>query len=339
MYTRMIAIFLVLAGGMATLPAIAGTLADVRQRGELHCGVHGDLAGFAARTPAGTWAGFDVDLCRAVAAAVLGSADKVVFTPASAEDRFAQLAGKQFDLLARNTTWTLARDAGDGVRFVAVNYYDGQGFMVRKAAGLRSTLQLGGQRVCVSRATTSALNVRDYFTVNRMPLELVESEDAAAALAAYAAGRCDALTSDMSQLYSLRTGLEQPAEHQILPELISKEPLAPAVRDDDLQWFNIVRWTLFALVEAEEMGIDSANVERIRANAERPEIKRLLGVEDDLGAGLGLPADWAYQVVRQVGNYAEVFDRNLGDGSALKMNRGINALWLDGGLMFAPPMR
>ena len=339
MHKRLIATFLVLLCGLAALPAGAGTLEDVRKRGELRCGVHGDLPGFAARTPAGSWSGFDVDLCRAVAAAVLGSADKVSFTPASTEERFSQLAGKQFDVLARNTTWTLARDAGAGAQFAAVSYYDGQGFMVRKAAGLRSTLQLGGKRVCVSRATTSALNVRDYFAVNRMPLELVETGDAAAALAAYAGGRCDALTSDMSQLYSLRTGLDQPAEHEILPELISKEPLAPAVRDDDPQWFNIVRWTLFALVEAEEMGIDSANVERIRTNAERPEIKRLLGVEDDLGAGLGLPADWAYQVVRQVGNYAEVFDRNLGDGSALKMNRGINALWLDGGLMFAPPMR
>ena len=328
---------LLLLSGLAVVAAQAGTLEDVKQRGQLRCGVHGNLPGFATQTPA--WAGFDVDFCRAVAAATLGDAGKVAFTTASLEGRLAQLAAGDFDVLARNTTWTLARDAGKGVRFVATSYFDGQGFMAPQKAGLRSTLELAGARVCVPKATTSALNVRDYFTTHRMPLTLVEAADNQAALTAYRNGECDVLTSDMSQLFGLRTLLDDPAAHEVLPELISKEPLSPAVRADDPKWFNIVRWTLFAMVEAEEMGIDSTNVERIRASASRPEIKRLLGVEDSLGVGLRLPADWAFQIIRQVGNYAEVFERNLGGGSPLRMNRGINALWLDGGLMFSPPMR
>jgi general L-amino acid transport system substrate-binding protein len=330
-------LLLVSAGAFAS--AQATTLDEVKQRGELRCGINGDLPGFSARNAGDTWAGFDVDFCRAVAAAVLGDADKVSFVVTSPDDRVARLAAGEYDVLARNTTWTLSRDAGSGVHFVAASYYDGQGFMTRGSSGLRSALELDGKQVCVLEGTTSALNVRDYFTTHRMQLSLSVMDGQEQALEAYEDGKCEVLTSDMSQLFSLRTRLAQPAEHRILPELISKEPLSPAVRGNDMQWFNIVRWTLFALVEAEEMTIDSANVARIRASAQRPEFRRLLGTEGDLGARLGLAGDWAYQVIRQVGNYAEIFDRNLGDGSPLKMNRGINALWLDGGLLFSPPMR
>jgi general L-amino acid transport system substrate-binding protein len=330
-------LLLVFAGAVAS--AQASTLEAVKQRGELRCGINGDLPGFSARNAGDSWAGFDVDFCRAVAAAVLGDADQVSFVATSPEDRIARLAAGEYDVLARNTTWTLHRDAGSGVHFVGVSYYDGQGFMANDASGLRSALELDGKRVCVLKGTTSALNVRDYFTTHRMKLSLNELDDQAQALEAYGNGQCDVLTSDMSQLFSLRTRLAQPADHRILPELISKEPLSPAVRSDDMSWFNIVRWTLFALVEAEEMNIDAANVGRIRDNAKRPEFRRLLGVEGDLGERLGLANDWAYQVIRQVGSYAEIFDRNLGNGSALKMHRGINALWLDGGLLFSPPMR
>ncbi|MFZ5557600.1 MAG: amino acid ABC transporter substrate-binding protein [Pseudomonadota bacterium] len=323
----------------AAAPVQAGTLDQVKSRGAVRCGVHPGLPGFAARDAVGQWRGFDADFCRAVAAAVLGDANRVEFVPLDTEKRFAALAAGEVDVLSRNTTWTLQRDAAMGITFTGVSYFDGQGFLARRGEGLRSALQLDGARVCAIRGTTSIDNVRTYFQVNVMRAVVVPVDNADAALAQFEAGKCNVITSDQSQLYALRTRLSRPETAVVLPEVISKEPLGPAVRAGDEQWFKIVRWTLNVLLAAEEHGVSSDNVMRVRDAAQHPDLTHLFGEEDGYGAALGLPKDWALQIVRQVGNYQQVFERNLGGGSPLRIGRGLNAVWKNGGLLYSPPIR
>lgn len=317
----------------------AATLESVREHGALRCGVNGSIPGLSHRSEGGVWSGLDVDFCRAVAAAVLGDADKVEFTPLSTKERLNALAQGRIDVLARNTTWTLHRELSHGVDFVGINYYDGQAFMVPREAGLHSALELGGTTLCTLADSTSVRHAEQYFRLNRMKHRLLTFDSVEAARTAYLAGECDALTSDQSQLYALRFTFEDPKAHRILPELISKEPLGPAVAGGDDAWFDIVQWTLFAQIDAEEMEIDSSNVDRIKDQAQSDAVRYLLGLEGDSGKALGLDPDWAYQIIKQVGNYGETFERNLGKQSPLKIKRGLNALWRDGGLMYAPPVR
>lgn len=315
----------------------ASTLEEVRKRDNLRCGVNGSVPGLSSfQESGGTWSGLDTDICRAVAAATLGDAQKVTFVPLSNQDRLNALKQNRVDVLARNTTWTLGRDTEMGIHFVGVSYYDGQGLMVPKAKGLHSVLELDDASICVQSGTTSIDNIKRFFTFNRMGVKLVPFDSAEAARQAYLAGDCDAVTSDQSQLYALRDSLSDPSAHRILPEVISKEPLSPAVRAGDDQWFDIVRWTLFALIDAEELGISSKNVEQVRSQAKNPSIRGFLGLEGNTGAGMGLNANWGYDIIRQVGNYAEIFDHNL---RPLGIKRGLNALWRDGGLLYAPPIR
>ena len=326
----------------ATLMAGAGmadTLADVKARGELNCGVNTGLVGFAAPDANGNWTGFDVDFCKAVAAAVLGDATKVKYVPTTGQTRFTALSSGEVDILARNSTWTFQRDTDLKLDFIGVNYYDGQGFMVREALGVNSALQLSGATVCVQSGTTTELNLADYFRANNLEYNPVVIESQADVNAAYDSGRCDALTTDASGLYASRLELGNPDEHIVLPEIISKEPLGPAVRQGDEEWFDIVRWTLFAMLNAEELGVTSANVEEMAKSTKNPDVARLLGAEGEYGKDLRLPKDWAVQIVKQVGNYGEIFDRNVGAGSELKIERGLNALWNKGGLQYAPPVR
>lgn len=337
MYIRRTApLFLALLLIAFSLSAGASTLDKVRKRGELLCGVNGSVAGLSLRDSQGRWSGLDVDICHAVAAATLGDASKVKFVPLSNQERLQALAQERIDLLARNTTWTLQRDTEQGMSFVGVSYYDGQGLMVPAAKGYRSALELDGVSVCVQTNTTSADNIKRYFTRHRMGATLLAFDSLRVQRQAYVEQKCDVLTSDHSQLYALRAGLESPTAHRILPEMISKEPLSPAVRKGDSQWQDIVRWTLFTLIDAEEQGMNSENISRIRKGAKSPQIRRFLGVESNAGAGMGLEADWAYNIISQVGNYGEMFDRNLG---RLGIKRGINALWRDGGMLYAPPIR
>jgi general L-amino acid transport system substrate-binding protein len=316
--------------------AHTATLDEARQRNSIRCGVNGELPGLSLRQADGSWSGMDVDLCRAVAAAVLGDADRVEFVPLSNEERLSALTDERIDLLARNTTWTLSRDTTKGIRFVGTSYFDGQGLMVPRAKGHRSVLELSGISVCVQAHTTSPGNLQRFFTMNRMSVQVLPFEDARAQLAAYEAGKCDALSTDQSQLYALRSTLQDPKAHMILPEIISKEPLGPAVRDGDPQWADVARWTLYALIEAEEQGISSVNVEQARRQATNPVIQGFLGTKGDTGSAMGLDAEWAYRIIGQVGNYSEIFERNLG---RLGIKRGLNALWRDGGLLYAPPVR
>ncbi len=317
----------------------ADTLDDVKQRGTLRCGVNGEVPGLSFKDAGGVWSGLDVDFCRAVAAAVLGSADKVEYVPVSTANRFDILREGEIDLLSRNTTWTLSRDLDLGIVFVAPLYYDGQGFMVKRATNSLSALELGDKPVCAIADTTSAENAERYFVRNRMALELKQFPDIKAATQAYLGGECFALTTDQSQLHAVRAGLEVPNDHRILPEVISREPLSPAVRREDARWFDIVRWTLFTLIDAEEEGINSGNVEQARERARSAEVRLLLDVDGETGKLLGLEPGWGVRVVAQVGNYAELFERNLGSGSPLKIKRGLNALWRDGGILYAPPAR
>ncbi len=327
--------------GLGATAAQADTLSDVKAKGFVQCGVNGsNLAGFGAQDSSGNWAGLDVDLCKAVAAAVFGDATKVKFTPLSAKDRFPALQSGEIDLLARNTTWSVSRDSQLGFDFRAVNYYDGQGFMVKKELGVKSALELSGASVCVQSGTTTELNLADYFRSNNMDFKPVVFEAQDEADAAYNAGRCDAYTTDASGLYSIRLKMANPDDHMVLPEIISKEPLGPAVRQNDSKWFDIVSWSHYAMVAAEEFGITTANLEEMKKSA-NPDIKRFLGEEADstIGADLGLPKDWAVQIIAAVGNYGESFERNVGTGSPLKIDRGLNALWTKGGLQYAPPVR
>lgn len=325
-----------LAGGQAQAGA---TFDAVKARGELVCGVHTGLFGFAAPDDKGVWKGLDVDMCRAVAASVLGNADKVRYVPLSAQARLTALQSGEIDMLARNTTWTLTRDTANGLNFTNVNYYDGQGFMVRKSLGVKSAKELSGATVCVQTGTTTELNLADYFRANKLDLKPVTIEKYEEVTAAYFAGRCDAMTSDVSQLAAIRANdAPAPADHVILPEIVSKEPLAVVVRHGDDQWFDVVKWSIAAMVEAEEKGLTSANVDAALASPD-PTVKRLLGVTPGMGAALGVDEKWAYTIVKQVGNYAESFERNVGMGSKLQLPRGLNALWTQGGLMYTAPIR
>lgn len=328
----------VIAMSVSALSASAATLDDVKAKGFVQCGVSQGLPGFSNPDSAGNWTGIDVDLCRGVAAAVFGDATKVKYTPLSAKERFTALQSGEIDVLSRNTTWTATRDTTLGLNFAGVNYYDGQGFMVRKDLGVKSALELSGASVCTNTGTTTELNVADYFTSNKLEYEIVAFEKADEVVAAYDAGRCDVYTTDQSGLYAQRLKLTNPADHTVLPEIISKEPLGPVVRQGDDQWFNLVKWTHFAMVNAEELGITSANADEMKGS-DNPAIKRVLGVEGEFGAALGVSNDWAYNIVKQVGNYAETFNRNVGPDTPLAISRGTNDLWSKGGLQYAPPIR
>ena len=328
------------AAGLMATAAVAGaqTLDKVKKQGTLSCGVNVGLAGFSAPDDKGNWTGLDVDYCRAVAAAVLGDATKVRFVPTTAKERFTALQSGEIDVLNRNTTWTLGRDSSLGLSFVGTNYYDGQGLMVKKALNVKSAKELDGATVCVQTGTTTELNLADYFRLNKLAYKPVVFEKADEILQAYQAGRCDAYTTDASGLYAQRLQMQKPDDHVVLPEIISKEPLGPSVRQGDSQWFTIVRWVHFALLNAEEAGITKANVDKMLEST-NPDIRRILGKEGEFGKGIGLNNDWAYQIIKQVGNYGEIFDATVGAGSRINIARGQNNLWTKGGLQYAPPIR
>ena len=319
--------------------AIAGTLDDVKKRGSLNCGVSTGLPGFAAPDDKGVWRGFDVDVCRAVAAAALGDPKAVKFTPLTAKNRFPALAAGEIDMLSRNTTWTFSRDVSLKFEFTGVNYYDGQGFMVRKALGVKSAKELGGASVCIQTGTTTELNLADFFRVNGMKYEPITIETGAEARAAYEAGRCDVYTTDASGLASTRVVLKDPKAHAILPEIISKEPLGPLVRHGDNQWGDLVRWVLNAIIIAEEKGVTAANADAMMTASKDPEVRRLLGSEGEYGKMLGLPKDWAARAIKAVGNYGEIFERHIGPKTKIGLERGLNQLWSRGGILYAPPFR
>ncbi|MBV8474023.1 MAG: amino acid ABC transporter substrate-binding protein [Hyphomicrobiales bacterium] len=326
------ALFLAGAGAAA-----AGTLDQVKARGTLICGSNPGLAGFALPDDQGVYKGLDVDVCRALAAAIFNDPSKVKYLPINAKDRPTILASGQIDVLVRNTTWTLSRETG-GMLFTGINFFDGQGFMVRKKLGVDSALKLDGASICVQQGTTTELNLADYFRAHNLKFEAVVFATDEETVKAYDSGRCDAYTTDASGLYSERLKLTAPDDHVVLPDIISKEPLGPAVRKDDIQWFQIVQWTHFAMLTAEELGVTQANVDAM-LKSDNPDVRRLLGVEGDFGKGLGLTNDWAYRIVKEVGNYGESFERNVGQGSPIKIARGQNALWNKGGLQYAPPIR
>ncbi len=319
--------------------ASAGTLDDVKSKGFIQCGVSQGLIGFSNPDDKNNWTGLDVDFCRAVAGAVFGDGQKVKFTPLSAKERFTALQSGEIDILSRNTTWTMGRDTSLGLVFAGVTYYDGQGFLVKKSLGVDSALKLDGASVCTQTGTTTELNLADYFRANNMKYEVVAFEKADEVIAAYNSGRCDVFTTDQSGLYAERLKLKNPDENVVLPEIISKEPLGPVVRQGDDAWFNVVKWTYFALINAEEAGVTAANVDDMTANSTDPNIRRLLGVEGDFGKAIGLENNWAANAVKAVGNYGEMFDRNVGPETNLKISRGVNALWSKGGIQYAPPVR
>ena len=319
--------------------AYAGpTLDAVKQRG-VRCGVSGSVAGFSATDSQGRFSGIDVDYCKALAAAITGDANKVTFIPLSAQARFTGLQSGEVDLLSRNTTWTLTRDASLGAHFSGVWFYDGQGFMVTRKLGVKSAKELNGATVCVQPGTTTELNLADYFRAENMKFQPVVIESAEELNKAFFTGRCDALTTDASGLAAVRSTQPNPDDYVILPEIISKEPLGPMIRRGDDEWFAITKWVLYATLEAEEKGVTSANVDEMAKTSKDPVIQRLLGTTGDMGAKLGLSNDWAHKMIKQVGNYAEIYDRNVGPKTPLKLERGVNALWTKGGLMYAPPIR
>jgi general L-amino acid transport system substrate-binding protein len=318
--------------------ASAATLDQVKAKGFVQCGVSQGVIGFSAPDDKGNWTGFDVDFCRALAAAIFNDANKVKYAPLSTKDRFTALQSGEVDLLSRNTTWTLSRDTSLGLNFAGISYYDGQGFMVKKSMKVNSALELSGATLCTQTGTTTELNLADFFRTNKMKYEVVAFATADETLRAYEGGRCDVFTTDVSQLFAQRLKLAKPDDHTILPEVISKEPLGPLVRHGDDQWFDLVKWVLFAMIDAEELGVSSKNVDEM-IKSPNPEIKRLLGSEGKFGEALGLDNDWVVRIVKQVGNYSEVFDRNVGEGSLLKIERGLNRLWNKGGLQYAPPIR
>jgi general L-amino acid transport system substrate-binding protein len=324
--------------GLSAAASSAQTLKKVQDRGSLVCGVSQGLPGFSSPDDKGNWTGFDVDVCRAIAAAIFNDASKVKYSPLSAKDRFTALQSGEIDVLVRNSTWTSSRDASLGIDFTAVNYYDGQGFMVRKSLKVNSALELNGASICAQTGTTTELNLADYFRANNMKYEIIAFVTADETVKAYEAGRCDAFTTDVSQLYAEKLKLSAPADHVILPEIISKEPLAPAVRRGDDQWLALVKWVQFAMLDAEELGVSSKTVDEALKSTQ-PEIKRLVGAEGNYGEQLGLTKDWVVRIVKQVGNYGEVYDRNVGTGSKLGISRGLNQLWTKGGIQYAPPIR
>lgn len=326
------------AAATASAETAAGTLSKVKARGYLQCGANTGLAGFGLPDAQGNWAGLDVDICRAIAAAIFNDPTKVRFQALTAKDRFTALQTGEVDVLARNTTWTLARDTQNGLNFTGVNYYDGQGFMVRKALKVNSALELSDAAVCVQQGTTTELNLADYFRGNKMKLKTVTFGTADEAVKAYDAGRCDAFTTDSSALYGERLRLVNPNDHVVLPEIISKEPLGPAVLHGDDQWFDLVKWVFYAMLTAEEMGLTQKNIDEA-LTSDKPDVKRFVGTEGNFGEMLGLTKDWAVRIVKHVGNYGESFERNVGQGSPLKIARGLNALWTKGGIQYAPPIR
>jgi general L-amino acid transport system substrate-binding protein len=334
-----LALALALALAFGTQAAFAQqTLKAVKDRGELVCGANGTLAGFGMPDPQGNWVGFDVDFCRAIAAAIFNDATKVKFAPLTPANRFTALQSGEVDVLSRNTTWTMSRDTTLGIDFTDVNYYDGQGFMVRKALKVNSALELNDASVCVQQGTTTELNLADYFRSNHMSLKTVTFATGDEAVKAYDSNRCDSYTTDSSGLYAERLRLADPTANIVLPEIISKEPLSPAVRQGDDGWEDLVRWVHYAMLDAEELGVNQKNVDDM-LKSDGPDIRRLLGAEGQFGESIGLTNDWAYRVIKLVGNYGESFERNVGQGSPLKIARGLNALWTKGGLQYGLPIR
>ncbi|NOJ47913.1 amino acid ABC transporter substrate-binding protein [Bradyrhizobium archetypum] len=324
--------------GLTAQAASAQTLKTVKDRGMLSCGVSQGLPGFSSPDDKGNWTGLDVDICRAIAAAIFNDATKIKFVPLSAKDRFTALQSGEIDVLSRNTTWTLSRDTSLGANFTGVTYYDGQGFLVKKSLKVNSALELNSASVCVQTGTTTEQNLADYFKGNNMKYEVIAFATADETVKAYESGRCDVFTSDVSQLYAERLKLATPADHVVLPEVISKEPLGPMVRHGDDQWFDVVKWTLYAMVGAEELGMTQKNVDEI-VKSDKPEVKRAVGTDGNLGEQLGLTKDWMVRIVKAVGNYGESFERNVGSGSKLGIARGLNQLWSKGGIQYAPPIR
>jgi len=314
------------------------TLKRTLRRDAVFCGVNTGLPGFSAQDDKGEWTGFDVDFCRAIASAIFNDPKKVKFVPLDAKERFAELANRRVDVLARNSTWTMSRETQYALHFAGVSYYDGQGFMVPRARKKDTALDLDGSTVCVQGQTTTVANLPDYFRENNMKYTEKRFRTVEEVFKAYADGQCDTLTSDVSQLYALRLKLDKPGDHVILPDVISKEPLAPVVRQRDDEWLLIVKWTLFAMINAEELGINSKNIDDA-LKSKKPEVMRLVGNEGDYGADMELPKDWAVRIIRNVGNYGEVYERNIGTGSKLGIPRGLNALWNSGGILYAPPIR
>jgi general L-amino acid transport system substrate-binding protein len=336
---RVSVIFATVAGLLISSAAShAQTLKRVMDRGALICGVTQGLPGFSLPDDKGNWTGFDVDFCRAMAAAIFNDASKVKFSPLSAKDRFTALQSGEIDVLARVTSWTLSRDTALGLNFAAVTYYDGQGFLIRKSLKVNSALELNGASICTQTGTTSELNLSDFFRTHKIKYELVAFATADEVVKAYDTGRCDVFSTDLSQLYAERLKLTNPSDHMILPEIISKEPLAPVVRQGDDQWLDLARWTHFAMLNAEELGVSSKTIGEAM-KSDRPDVMRLVGTEGNFGEQLGLSKGWAERIVRLVGNYGEVFERNLGTGSRLAIPRGINNLWNKGGIQYAPPIR
>lgn len=325
--------------GVSGFAQAGSTLDTVQKKGFVQCGISDGLPGFSYADAKGNYLGIDVDVCRAVAAAVFGDASKVKFSPLTAKERFTALQSGEVDILSRNSTWTSSRDAAMGISFTGVTYYDGQGFLVNKKLGVTSAKELDGATVCIQAGTTTELNLSDYFRANGLKYTPITYDTSDESAKSVEAGRCDVLTSDQSQLYAQRIKLAAPNDYVVLPEVISKEPLGPAVRQGDDEWFKIVRWTLFAMLNAEELGVDSQNVVETAKTTKNPDIARLLGSEGEFGKDLKLPKDWAVQIIKQVGNYAETFNRNVGAGSELKIDRGLNAQWNKGGLQYAPPVR
>ncbi len=329
-------------GAMLALTGIVhagATLDAVKKKGFVQCGVSTGLPGFSAADDKGAFTGIDVDMCRGVAAAIFGDADKVKYSPLTAKERFTALQSGEIDMLPRNTTWTYTRDSSLGLNFTGVNYYDGQGFLVTKNLGVKSALEMDGASFCIQAGTTTELNLADYFRSNQMKYTPITFDTSDQTIKAFEAGRCDALTSDQSQLYALRIKLQDPNSAMVLPEVISKEPLGPVVRQGDDEWFNVVRWSLFAMINGEELGVSSTNVDEMKASSTDPNVRRLLGMEGVKGEWMGLPDEWGYNIIKLVGNYGEVFERNVGEGSALGISRGLNALWSKGGIQYAPPIR
>ena len=338
MQKTLVTIALAASLGIGATAAQAAILDDVKAKGYIQCGVTSGVPGMSQPDANNNWSGLEVDYCRAVAAAIFDDPQAVRFTPLTSQERFAALSSGEIDILSRVTTWTMSRDTDLGITFTGVMYYDGQGFLVRKADGIASALELDGAAICIESGTTTELNAADYFASNGLEFNPVVFVDKPEVLKAYEDGRCDVLTSDGSQLASDRTKFANPSDHVLLPEIISKEPLGPSVRQGDPQWFNIGRWVYYALLNAEELGVTQANVDEM-LGSDNPSIRRLLGVEGDFGTPIGLPVDWAYRVVKHVGNYGESFERNVGESTPIGLSRGLNALWSDGGLQYAPPIR